>query len=125
MGQELLNPPSVEGWHTGAEWINSGTLMKRVNFAATVLGDLNRPGIQSMLQRLQSQGELSPEGFVDSCLDLLGPLELQPEVRQRLVEHADEGGGLSWRTEYDASTSTKRFGEMLQMIASLREFQYC
>ena len=25
MGQELLNPPSVEGWHTGAEWINSGT----------------------------------------------------------------------------------------------------
>jgi len=125
MGQELLNPPSVEGWHTGAEWINSGTLMKRVNFAAMVLGDLSRPGIQSMLKRLQSQGDLSPEGFVDSCLDLIGPLELQPEVRQRLVEHASEGGGLSWRTEYDASTSTKRFGEMLQMIASLREFQYC
>jgi hypothetical protein len=125
MGQELLNPPSVEGWHTGAEWINSGTLMKRVNFAATVLGDLSRPGIQSMLTRLQSQGELPPEGFVDSCLDLIGPLELQPEVRQRLVEHADEGGTLSWRTEHDASNSTKRFGEMLQMIASLREFQYC
>jgi len=125
MGQELLNPPSVEGWHTGAEWINSGTLMKRVNFAATVLGDLSRPGIQSMLKRLQSQGDLAPEGFVDSCLDLIGPLELQPEVRQRLVEHADEGGTLSWRTEHDASASTKRFGEMLQMIASLREFQYC
>jgi hypothetical protein len=125
MGQELLNPPSVEGWHTGAEWINSGTLMKRVNFAAMVLGDLSRPGIQSMLKRLQSQGELSPEGFVDRCLDLIGPLELQPEVRQRLVEHADEGGTLSWHTEHDASSSTKRFGEMLQMIASLREFQYC
>jgi uncharacterized protein DUF1800 len=125
MGQELLNPPSVEGWHTGAEWINSGTLMKRVNFAAMVLGDLSRPGLQSMLQRLQSQGDLSPEGFVDSCLDLIGPLELQPEVRQRLVEHADEGGALSWHTEHEASNSTKRFGEMLQMIASLREFQYC
>jgi len=125
MGQELLNPPSVEGWHTGAEWINSGTLMKRVNFAATVLGDLSRPGIQSMQKRLQSQGDLSSESFVDSCLDLIGPLELQPEVRQRLVEHADEGGTLSWRTEHDASISTKRFGEMLQMIASLREFQYC
>src|SRR5207249_12235316 len=27
MGQDLLNPPSVEGWHTGPEWINSGSLM--------------------------------------------------------------------------------------------------
>jgi hypothetical protein len=34
MGQDLLNPPSVEGWHTGKEWINSGSLMARVNFCA-------------------------------------------------------------------------------------------
>ena len=46
MGQEILNPPSVEGWHTGAEWINSGTLMKRINFAAGMLGDVSRPGIR-------------------------------------------------------------------------------
>ena len=25
-GQELLNPPSVESWHTGAEWIDGGAL---------------------------------------------------------------------------------------------------
>ena len=25
MGQEILNPPSVEGWHTGAEWVDTGT----------------------------------------------------------------------------------------------------
>jgi hypothetical protein len=125
MGQELLNPPSVEGWHTGAEWINSGTLMKRVNFAAEVLGDLSRPGIQSLMNRLKSQGDLSPEGFVDGCLDLIGPLQVEPEVRQRLVEHASEGGTLRWGTAQDASTSSKRVGEMLQLIASLREFQYC
>jgi hypothetical protein len=125
MGQELLNPPSVEGWHTGAEWINSGTLMKRVNFAASVLGDLSRPGISALLSRLKSQGELSPEAFVDSCVDLIGPLQVQPEVRQRLVDHGSEGGTLRWGTEQDASTSSKRVAEMLQLIASLREFQYC
>jgi len=125
MGQELLNPPSVEGWHTGAEWINSGTLMKRVNFAAGILGDLSRPGIRTILNRLKSQGDLSPEGFVDSALDLIGPLQVQPEVRQRLVDHAGEGGDLVWGTEHDASASSKRVGEMLQLIASLREFQYC
>jgi uncharacterized protein (DUF1800 family) len=125
MGQELLNPPSVEGWHTGAEWINSGTLMKRVNFAASVLSDLSRPGIRALLNRLKAQGDLSPEGFVDSCLDLIGPMVVQPEVRQRLVEHASEGGTLGWGTEHEASISGKRVGEMLQLIASLREFQYC
>jgi hypothetical protein len=125
MGQELLNPPSVEGWHTGAEWINSGTLMKRVNFAASMLGDLSRPGIRAIVDRIKAQGDQSPEGLVDSCLDLIGPLELQPEVRQRLVEHASEGGTLRCSTEHDARISNKRLGEMLQMIASLREFQYC
>ncbi len=34
LGQDLLNPPSVEGWHTGSEWINSGSLMSRINFVA-------------------------------------------------------------------------------------------
>jgi len=125
MGQELLNPPSVEGWHTGVEWINSGTLMKRINFAASMLGDTDRPGIRAILNRLKSQGDLSPEGFVDSCLDIIGPLEVQPEVRQRLVDHASEGGALRWGTEHDASTSGKRVGEMLQLIASIREYQYC
>jgi hypothetical protein len=124
MGQELLNPPSVEGWHTGAEWINSGTLMKRINFAAGILGDLNRPGMRALLNRLKAQGDLAPEAFVDSCLDLLGPLEVQPEVRQNLVSHASEGGTLRWGTESEGS-STARVAEMLQLIASVREFQYC
>jgi hypothetical protein len=124
MGQELLNPPSVEGWHTGAEWINSGTLMKRINFAAGLLGDTSRPGIRKLIERLQAQGDLSPEQFVDSCLDLIGPLEVEPEVRQNLIAHAKEDGTLRWGTEQEASNSRARVGEMLQLIASVREFQY-
>jgi Protein of unknown function (DUF1800) len=125
MGQELLNPPSVEGWHTGAEWINSGTLMKRVNFAASVLGDFSRPGMRAMLARLKAHGELTPDELVDHCLDIIGPLDVQPEVRQRLVEHAGEGGPVRWSTAHEAEISQKRVGEMWQMIAALREFQYC
>jgi Protein of unknown function (DUF1800) len=125
MGQELLNPPSVEGWHTGVEWLNSGTLMKRINFAAGILGDTERPGIRAIVERLKARGDLSPEGFVDGCLDLLGPLQVEPEVRQNLIDHAREGGVLSWATEEAASRSKARVGEMLQLIASLREYQYC
>ena len=88
----------MEGWHTGAEWINSGTLMKRINFAAGLLGDTNRPGIRALIHRLKAQGDLSPEGFVDSCLDLIGPLHVEPEVRQNLVAHAKDAGVLRWGT---------------------------
>jgi uncharacterized protein (DUF1800 family) len=125
MGQDLLNPPSVEGWHTGSEWINSGTLMKRINFAADVLGDIERPGIRAMIARIQSQGDLSPEAFVDRCLDLIGPLQVRSETRQQLINHATEEGALSWGTASEFETSSTRVGEMFQLIASLREFQYC
>ena len=124
MGQDLLNPPSVEGWHTGTEWINSGSLMRRVNFAADLLGDAQRPGVQSIIRRLQDPGNASPAGFVDTCLDLMGPLEVSDDTRQELVEHAETGGPLGWSTEEESGSSTRRVTEMLQLIVSLRDYHY-
>ena len=124
MGQDLLNPPSVEGWHTGVEWINSGTLMKRINFAAGILGDVNRPGVQTIIDRLQVKGDLPPEEFVDCCLDLIGPLEVKTATHEQLVDHATEKGTLTWGLEQEASVSSQRVGEMLKLIASAREYQY-
>ena len=47
MGQFLLNPPSVGGWHEGEEWIDSGALVERINFASTELERRDAPGIQA------------------------------------------------------------------------------
>ena len=124
MGQDLLNPPSVEGWHTGTEWINSGSLMMRINFTADMVGDLTRPGIRSIIKRLRAQGDLSPEGFVDTCLDLLGPMEVSQGTRQELVDHASAGGSLHWGTDQDTTLSSERVGEMLQLVVSLRDYQH-
>ena len=124
MGQDLLNPPSVEGWHTGAEWINSGSLMRRVNFAAELVGDTSNPGVQSMVSRLQAQNAHTPEQMVDGCLDLLGPLEVSPESRTELVEFATERGEFKWDNAEAQRASSERVGELLQLIVSLREFQY-
>ena len=92
MGQDLMNSPSVEGWHTGSEWINSGTLMNRVNFVADLVGDTQLPGVESIINRLRAQGELSPEALVDGCLDLLGTLQVDTQTRQQLIHRAEEGG---------------------------------
>ena len=43
MGQGLLQPPSVEGWHEGVEWVDSGALVERVNFVAHELANVENP----------------------------------------------------------------------------------
>ena len=121
MGQELLNPPSVEGWHTGREWIDGGTLVHRINFTADFVADSSYPGIQAIITRLASEGlTVSPEALVDGCLQLLGHYELADETRRMLVAQAQQGSIL--RT--DAEEFPEQVGQMLQMIVATKEYLY-
>ena len=125
MGQTLLDPPSVEGWHEGPEWINSGTLVERVNFVARQLGDVERPGTQAIISRLavQNGGTHSPEQLVDSCLDLMGPVEVDESTRTALVEHVGQEGKIVLQGHQKGDEVEQRVGEVFSLIASAREFQ--
>ncbi len=108
MGQDLLNPPSVEGWHTGKEWINSGSLMARVNFVAEKVGDTSLPGVRAIINRLKEHGSLSPEQLVDGCLDQLGPVEVGTDTKQELVGQAKAWGQIAWDSEANANVADQR-----------------
>ena len=124
MGQHLMNPPTVEGWHTGKEWIDGGTLNARVNFAVNEMADLTRPGIQYVVDRLSSEGSPhSPTEFVDRCLELVGPLSVNDGTRSALIKNAESGGQLAFDTEADMERSSARVGRMLQLIVATREYQ--
>ena len=122
MGQELLNPPSVEGWHSGVEWINSGALMKRTNFVADTVNETHRPGIRKIVERVQEQAA-SPESLVDACLDLLGPLQFNEGTRAELVAHAEQKGVCGGNGKSDAE-SAQEIAEILQLIVSTREYMF-
>jgi hypothetical protein len=124
MGQDLLNPPSVEGWHTGSEWINSGSLMARINFVAEQMGNQSLPGVRAIIERLKAQGALSPDQLVTGCLDLLGPVEVNSSTRKELTDQAKQWGQLSWDSDQNAQTAAKRATEMMQLIVATREFQF-
>jgi uncharacterized protein DUF1800 len=124
MGQDLLNPPSVEGWHTGKEWINSGSLMARINFVAELIGDPSLPGVRAIINRLKVKGTLTPEQLVDGCLDMLGPVEVGAETRQELLDQAKEWGQIGWDNEANSQNADQRVGEMLQLIVATREYQF-
>ena len=124
MGQFLCDPPSVEGWHYGAEWIDSGALVKRINFCADAVSNIDYPGIQAIVQRVEAMGTLSPEKLVDTCLDLLGPLEVVEETRDELLTMANKNGELRWDTEEDRDASAQRVGDMLALVTSTKEYQF-
>ena len=125
MGQEILNPPTVEGWHTGKEWIDSGALVSRVNFAADQVGNLDHPGIQAIVQRLSSQGaSMSPDELVDGCLDLMGPLEVLAETRNELLGKARRAGETRVGRPQENAEFARRVVETLQLIVATREFQF-
>ena len=114
----------MESWHTGGEWIDGGALVRRVNFAAGLLGDVSLPGVKSIVANLRSQGSLSPDDMVDACLEMVGPLEVGDITRTELLDEARDGGELRWDTEADAAESEKRVGVMLALIAASRDFQF-
>ena len=124
MGQKLVDPPSVEGWHTGTEWITTGSLVDRVNFAVDQLADEGNPLVSSIAQRIGDKGgTVSPDSFVDSCLDLVGPIVVTDNTRQGLVAHAAQAGDVEFVSERAALASRERVREMLQLIVSTKEYQ--
>ena len=126
MGQGLLQPPTVEGWHEGSEWIDSGALVERVNFAAKELSDVHSPGVRSIIDRLAAsaeQGVLDPSDLADGCLDLLGPIQVSDETRSILVEYASRNGDLDLKNHQPGDDAEQRVGNMLRLVAATREYQ--
>ena len=123
-GQVLLDPPSVEGWHTGEEWIDSGALVRRINFAADRLSDVEMPGVQAIISRIKARGAMSPAELVDASLDLIGSMEVSDMTRQELVTLVEQGEELRWDTEEASSRSARRVGDLLALIAASREYQF-
>ncbi len=70
LGQVLLEPPSVEGWHQEKAWLNSATWLARSNVAADLCagraGLALRPGAAELLR-----GARSVDDRVALALDLL------------------------------------------------------
>ena len=125
MGQTLLNPPSVEGWHEGTEWINSGALVERVNFAAKEISDINAPGVRLILDRLAEQNgaEYTPAEIVDACLDIMGTPEMDREMRAALIAHVGIKGDISLTGGEKGGKCEQRICELLGLIASTTEYQ--
>jgi uncharacterized protein (DUF1800 family) len=115
MGQSLMNPPTVEGWHTGQEWIDSGTLSERISFAVKQFEDASKPGTKEIIFRAGSLAD-DPSKIVDRCLDLMGGLKVSESTYQSLVSYTKE--------LKQVSESTVGVHNVLQMLVSTVDYQF-
>ena len=121
MGQSLLDPPSVEGWYTGKEWINSGSLLARINFVADRVANTSLPGIQTIIDRIKGDGVNTPEELVGASLEYMGFLEVGDVTMSQLLDHAKSDGNINWSDDASAGT---RIGEMLALVGATTEYQF-
>ena len=125
MGQTLSNPPSVEGWDGGTTWIDTGALVERMNFAAEELGSVTTPGSQQLFDRVVSENsaEISPERVIDICLDHIGSLSIHQDTRSKLIEYANENGGVKLSGSQINDSGKEIISGIVKLIASTPEFQ--
>ena len=114
MGQRLMNPPTVEGWHTGSEWIDSGTLSERIGLVEKQFADPLKPGVSEMVSRIGSLND-NPAELVDRCLDLLGAVNVREETYKSLKTYAEE------LRELETSAGVHN---LIQMTASTVDYQF-
>ena len=125
MGQGLLQPPTVEGWHEAEEWIDSGALVERINFAAQEVGDVGKPGVRAIIDRLAAMGggRLTPSEAVEGCLELAGCVSASDTTRAALTDHMAHRGDVRLDDREPGGEQEQRIGELLSLIAATREYQ--
>ena len=109
MGQPLLNPTSVEGWQGGEEWINTGSVIERINFCSDVLGDSKKVLVRKILKRNPQKEDL----LRISCEEL-GYFELHESTKKELISYINDS---------EFMIDEEYAGILIKLIVSSREFQ--
>ena len=121
MGQELLNPPTVEGWHTGREWIDSAFLVERVNFVAENLGDSSAPGVVEIANRIgNGRTTVSATDLLGACLTEVGEVDLAETTRKAIIEEMSVRDAI----RCDGPEFVDAVAEVLALIGASREYQF-
>ncbi len=116
MGQELLNPPTVEGWHTGLEWLDAGILSERVNFAVESVSDTSKTRVNQISQDENATNHLNDataDKIFDYCMGEFPGLSITEADKQRIYD----------TVETNTRDTKEKIVNYLQCIVSTPEYQ--
>jgi uncharacterized protein (DUF1800 family) len=115
MSQQLFEPPDVEGWALGENWISTGTMLARMNFASTLTA--NQRGNIGAAARGKGG---TPEALLSMYLDQLSPADYDRAAYDDLIGYLR--AGVTWSGS-DAQLAVKAPG-LLHLIVGSSEYQF-
>ena len=124
MGQKLLDPPTVEGWHTGREWIDSSFMIERVNFASERLSNQDSKGFRHIAQRISdNRSSITPVELLDDCAYELGAMVLNEITRDTIIEELGLSAEILCGTEAEMIAFRGTIAKVLSLIPATVEYQ--
>jgi uncharacterized protein (DUF1800 family) len=115
MGQQLYEPPDVNGWALGPDWISTASMLSRMNFSATLMANQ-----RFNLQQASASARQSPEALLDSHLKRFTPSPLADNTRAALLDYLRQG--VTWPVT-DAQLANKASG-LGRLIVGSSEYQF-
>jgi len=114
MGQLLYEPPNVAGWHLGANWFSTGTMLARMNFAATLASSQK----EFLAASLEEEGGTSGS-LLTAMLDRITPAPFDQGPQQALTTYLLAGGSWTGNTE---QLNTRASG-LARLLVGSSEYQ--
>jgi uncharacterized protein (DUF1800 family) len=114
MGQQLFEPPDVNGWELGQGWFSTGGMLARMNFAAAIANNQRF----ALRDAARAAGQ-SPQALLSYVLDRLTPADLDRAVYDALLTYLRMGG--TW-TGSDAQLLAKTAG-LVHIVVGTGEYQ--
>ncbi len=115
MGQQLYEPPDVNGWALGPEWFSTASMLSRMNFAASLTGNQ-----RFNLQSASASARTSPEALLDFQLARFTPSPLTDPVRAALLDYLRQGATYPLS---DAQLASKASG-LARLIVGSADYQF-
>jgi uncharacterized protein (DUF1800 family) len=114
MGQQMFEPPDVNGWELGQGWFSTGAMLSRMNFAGTLA--FNQ---RFNLARDAASARQSPDALLEYMLDRLSPARYNPEPMEDLKQFLQTA---TWSGS-DAQLQSKGNG-LARLIIGSSEYQF-
>jgi uncharacterized protein (DUF1800 family) len=115
MGQQLFEPPDVNGWELGPGWFSTARMLARMNFAAQLATNQ-----KFTLRDLVRPYKLTPESVVNFVVDTLNVPAPAGEVQSALTSYVRAGG--TW-TGSEAQLLNKS-GGLFHLVVGSGDYQF-